>query len=93
VSLASLAERFELDQKLVYRLCSKMMVNEQLQGSWDEEKNIVMHASVTSKLQRSALQYSEKVALFVEQNERLLEQKYVHANHTAPTTNPLLIYL
>lgn len=81
VSLDSLVQRFELDEKLVYRTCSKMMVNEQLQGAWDDKKNIITHASVTNKLQRAALQYAEKVSLLVEQNERLMEQKFGYSNH------------
>ena len=39
-----------------------MMVNEQLQGAWDDPSQcVIMHAQVTSKLQRAALQLSEKV--------------------------------
>jgi len=74
ISLASLVSMFELSESVVHRISSKMMVNEQLAGAWDQPSAcIVMQSFDMSRLQKAALRYADKTALFVEQNERLLE--------------------
>jgi len=76
ISLKTLMEMFEMDSRIVYRVTSKMMVNEQLQGAWDQPtESIVLHAQEPTRLQKAALKYADKIGVFVEQNERLLEQR------------------
>jgi len=58
------------------------MVNEQLMGAWDQPSRcIIMSASQPTPVQKAALDYMDKAALFVEQNERLLEQRYNYYSH------------
>jgi len=55
-------------------LVSKMMINEELMACWDQPTNaIVMHQSEPTRLQTLALQFAEKAAVFVENNEKLLD--------------------
>lgn len=76
ISLTELATMFELQPNHVHSLVSKMMINEELKGSWDQPTgSIVMHKVEPSKLQYLALQFAEKAAVFVENNERLLDSK------------------
>lgn len=82
VSLDELVTMFELEEKTIYRICCKMMVNEQLMGAWDQPSRcIIMSASQPTPVQKAALDYMDKAALFVEQNERLLEQRYNYYSH------------
>lgn len=82
VSLDELVVMFELDEKIIYRICCKMMVNEQLFGAWDQPSRcIIMCATQPTPIQKAALDYVDKAALFVEQNERLLEQRYNYYSH------------
>jgi len=67
---------FQLEQSFIHKVASEMIFTEQLQGAWDQTSSIIiMTAQPLSKLQRSALSFSEKAALFVEQNERLMDQR------------------
>jgi len=71
ISLATLQSMFDLPSATVYRMTSKMMVNEQLQGAWDQPSQcIVMHGHELTRLQKAALRYSDKGAQFLELNER-----------------------
>jgi translation initiation factor 3 subunit C len=80
LSLVALCDMFELEEKECYRLCSKMMVSEKLQGAWDQpSKCIYIFAGASNNLQKAALQFSEKAELFLQQNEKLLEQKFGHS--------------
>ncbi|TMW56442.1 hypothetical protein Poli38472_006452 [Pythium oligandrum] len=74
ISLARLTEMFELDEKTVHSVVSKMMINEELQGAWDQSsQSIVLHKSTRSNLHTLALQYSDKLATIVENNERMMD--------------------
>lgn len=80
LSLAALCDMFELEEQECYRLCSKMMVSEKLQGAWDQpSKCIFIFAGATNNLQKAALQFSEKAELFLQHNEKLLEPKIGHS--------------
>jgi translation initiation factor 3 subunit C len=47
---------FELPEKRVYSIVSKMMFTEELHGSWDQPtKTIVMHNLEASKVRRGQL--------------------------------------
>jgi translation initiation factor 3 subunit C len=74
VSLKRLTEMFELEEKTVHSVVSKMMINEELQGAWDQSsESIVLHKNERSNLHLLALQYSEKLGLIVENNERMMD--------------------
>merc|ERR1711935_384511 len=74
LSLDQLAEMFSLEPRMVHSIVSKMMINEELMACWDQPTNaIVMHQSEPSRLQTLALQFAEKAATFVENNEKLLD--------------------
>ncbi|KAG2237238.1 eukaryotic translation initiation factor 3 subunit 8 N-terminus-domain-containing protein [Thamnidium elegans] len=73
VSIAQLATMFDLSQVQVNAIVAKMIFSEELSASLDQVSQcVVLHQIELSKLQLAALQYSEKVSGFVEQNERLL---------------------
>ncbi|CEG44851.1 eukaryotic translation initiation factor 3 subunit c-like [Plasmopara halstedii] len=74
VSLARLMEMFELDDKTVHNVVSKMMINEELQGAWDQTSQaIVLYKTEHSTLQTMAVQYSDKLLQIVENNERMMD--------------------
>jgi hypothetical protein len=56
LSLEQLCTMFELPEKRVYSIVSKMMFTEELHGSWDQPtKTIVMHNLEASKVRRGQL--------------------------------------
>ncbi|EGZ15891.1 hypothetical protein PHYSODRAFT_561619 [Phytophthora sojae] len=74
VSLARLMEMFDLDEKTVHSVVSKMMINEELQGAWDQSSQaIVLYKTERSTLQTLAVQYSDKLSQIVENNERMMD--------------------
>ncbi|GAA5804708.1 hypothetical protein HPULCUR_010211 [Helicostylum pulchrum] len=73
VSIAQLAMMFNLSQVQVNAIVAKMIFGEELSASLDQVSQcVVLHQIELSKVQLAAVQYSEKVSGFVEQNERLL---------------------
>eukprot|EP00698_Gefionella_okellyi_P002932 TRINITY_DN12778_c0_g1_i1.p1 TRINITY_DN12778_c0_g1~~TRINITY_DN12778_c0_g1_i1.p1 ORF type:complete len:938 (+),score=232.07 TRINITY_DN12778_c0_g1_i1:65-2878(+) len=75
-SQEKLAEMFALDANTIHAIVSKMMINEELHASWDQPTScIVMRKVEPSRLQSLALQCAEKVASFVETNERLVDAR------------------
>lgn len=76
LSLSSLSEMFSLPAPLVHRLASKLMMNDQLTGAWDEPSQLIqMQPHHSNAKQKAALSFSDKALLFVDQNERLLESR------------------
>ncbi|RMX68262.1 hypothetical protein KXD40_003850 [Peronospora effusa] len=74
VSLARLMAMFELDDKTVHSVVSKMMINEELQGAWDQSSQaIILYKTERSTLQTLAVQYSDKLSQIVENNERMMD--------------------
>lgn len=62
---------FEMPEKKVYSIVSKMMIAEELHGSWDQPtRTIVMHSLEASKVQSLASQFADKATILVELNER-----------------------
>ncbi|MEW5305255.1 MAG: hypothetical protein WDW36_007810 [Sanguina aurantia] len=73
LSLDQLCVMFDLSEKKVYSVVSKMMYQSELNGSWDQPtRTIVMHSLEASKLQQLALQMADKAAIIVDLNERAL---------------------
>eukprot|EP01027_Heterolobosea_sp_BB2_P003508 GEZU01005314.1.p1 GENE.GEZU01005314.1~~GEZU01005314.1.p1 ORF type:complete len:952 (-),score=400.13 GEZU01005314.1:3202-6057(-) len=74
VSLQELTEFFELTPSAAHSIISKMMINEELQSSWDQSTNtIVMYNVEPTKLQQLALYFADKASTLVEYNDKLLE--------------------
>eukprot|EP01134_Creolimax_fragrantissima_P000740 CFRG0740T1 len=74
ISLPDLASMYELTEAQVHAIVSKMMINEDIQASWDQPTaTIVMHRAEPTKLQHLATQLAEKDSYLVECNERLLD--------------------
>jgi len=76
LDIPTLKEMFQLDDKLIHKVASEMILAEQLQGAWDQTSTVLlMSAEPPTRLQRAALAFTEKATLFVEQNERLMDQR------------------
>eukprot|EP00871_Galdieria_phlegrea_P004950 jgi/Galph1/5456/GphlegSOOS_G4023.1 len=74
--VSSLAESFELASSRVHSVISKMIMNEELQASWDQPSGCIITRRVEpNRLQTLALQLAEKCTPLVEQNERLLDAR------------------
>lgn len=78
LSLHTLAEMFDLPPSVVHSTISKMIINEELQASWDEPtQTVVMHRGAEpSLLQSLALQLADKVSTLVENNERIYDTRH-----------------
>ncbi len=73
LSLDQLCSMFDLPEKRVYSIVSKMMIAEELHGSWDQPtRTIVMHNMDVSQMQQLAVQFADKAAVMVDLNERAL---------------------
>lgn len=76
ISMAVLANMFDLDKSTVHSIVSKMIINEELMASLDEPtQSIVMHRTEPSRLQGLALQMAEKINYMLDQNVRISEHK------------------
>ncbi|KAI8988445.1 eukaryotic translation initiation factor 3 subunit 8 N-terminus-domain-containing protein [Mycotypha africana] len=83
LGLSQLSAMFDLPVSTVSAIVSKMIFNEELAASLDQVTQcIVLHQVELSRLQTLALQYSEKVANLVDQNERA-----AHINGDGNTNN------
>jgi len=78
ISMHSLAEMFELPLQVVHSTISKMIINEELQASWDEPTQtlVLHHGAEPTYLQSLTLQLSDKLNTLVEHHERILDFKY-----------------
>ncbi|KAJ3099826.1 Translation initiation factor 3 subunit c [Phlyctochytrium bullatum] len=82
LGLEQLSQMFELPESSVHSIVSKMIINEELNGSLDQPtRTLVLHRPAPgvdmSRLEYLAGVYSEKVASFVENNEKLLESRSI----------------
>ena len=76
LSLPQLCDMFQLPKNVAHGLVSKMMINRELKGAWDQPtETIVLHRLEPSPLQALALHYADKAAALVESNERLLDAR------------------
>ncbi|KAI8328953.1 eukaryotic translation initiation factor 3 subunit 8 N-terminus-domain-containing protein [Blakeslea trispora] len=73
IGLSELGSMFGLSEERVLAIVSKMIFSEELSASLDQvSRCVVLHQIELTRLQEFAYQFSEKVAHFVDQNERLL---------------------
>lgn len=76
LSLPVLCDMFDIDSKTAHSLISKMMINGELKGAWDQPTStVVLYRLDPTPLQTLALRYAEKAAQLVESNERLLDAR------------------
>lgn len=76
VSLSHLAATFDVEEKLVKAMVSKMIYNDELAASLDPSANVVsFHRLELTKVQQLAATLAEKANSMLEQNERLLDAK------------------
>mmetsp|Transcript_33827 Transcript_33827/g.40896 ORF Transcript_33827/g.40896 Transcript_33827/m.40896 type:complete len:1053 (+) Transcript_33827:89-3247(+) len=76
LSLDTLCTMFELKEASVHSIISKMMIADELHGSWDQPtRSIAMHNVEPTRLQQLAVTFADKALSLVEANERALEIK------------------
>jgi translation initiation factor 3 subunit C len=76
LSLDQLVAMFEIPEKTVHSIVSKMMVADELHGSWDQPtRSIVMHNVEPTRLQQLAMNFAEKALMMVEANERAMDAR------------------
>ncbi|CAO3624813.1 unnamed protein product [Cunninghamella echinulata] len=72
LGLAQLSTMFDLPSQSIASIVAKLIWNEELAASLDQVSQcVVLHQVELSRLQELALQFSEKAANLVDQNERL----------------------
>jgi translation initiation factor 3 subunit C len=78
ISMYELAEMFDLPWQMVHSIISKMIINEELQASWDQptQSLVLHHGAEPTYLQSLTLQLSDKLNTLVEHHERILDFKY-----------------
>jgi len=76
VSFDTLCTLFELDRQSVYSLVSRMIIQEELSATLDEQTNcLYMHRVEPSRLQLLALNWTDKLNQLAEYNEQIIEPR------------------
>jgi len=76
ISVPMLVELFELEKAKIYSIISKMIIQEELAATLDEQIDcIIMHRIEPSRLQLLSLSMAEKLTQLVENNEQTVEPK------------------
>jgi len=84
--LSNLCDMFQLPPHVAHKILSKMMVNEELLGAWDQLSGaIIMHSQEPSRLQRAANLYADKLQQLFETNEKLLEMHGIRVMNSRPS--------
>lgn len=74
ISVATLCEMFNLEERAVRKTVSKMIFSKQISAAWDHgSATLVLYRVDSSTLQNTALQVSDKLTYLVESNERILD--------------------
>lgn len=76
LALPQLAAMFDLSEVDTHAIVSRMMSKDELAAAWDQPSgSIAMHGVEPTRLQSLALQFAERAATFVENNERLFDAR------------------
>jgi translation initiation factor 3 subunit C len=76
ICIKNLASQFEMSEKVIHSLLSKLMIHEEVHAAFDQPTNTFkIFKTEPTSLQQLALQLSERAAAFVEWNEKMAEAK------------------
>ncbi|CAN0037666.1 unnamed protein product [Ectocarpus sp. 4 AP-2014] len=76
LSLPTLCEMFDMQKSKAHSIISKMMLSQELYGSWDQPtETVVLRKEDPNTLQLLALKFADKAANLVESNERLIDAR------------------
>ncbi len=76
VSATQMCEMFNMDERSVRKIVSKMIFNKDIPAAWDQVDGVtslVMYMVDATPLQNLVLQVTDRVAYLVESNERILD--------------------
>ena len=76
LSMEQLCQMFELSDRRVHAIVSRMIADESIAGSFDQPTNtVVMHHEEATRLQSLATQFADKASVLVDYNERALAMR------------------
>ena len=74
IALSHVITVFQIQESVARKIITKMIFNKELSAAWDVTQSVlILYRTDNTSLQTVALQVSEKLALLVENNERLLD--------------------